>query len=107
TRDGRVGPFKEGVFRMAVQFGYPIVPMSIVGAYEFSRKGSWMLYPSKIVVQMHETIETKGLSKDEVRALMARVHHILSRPIDEAYGMGENSVDRLNQSLPSEHQAMR
>ena len=47
TLDGRVGPFKPGVFRMAQQFGYPVVPMSIVGAYEFNRKGSWMLKPSK------------------------------------------------------------
>ena len=84
TRDGRVGEFQDGVFRMAVQFGYPIVPMSIVGAYEFSRKGDWLLYPSKIVVHMHDTIETAGLSKKDVGELKERVHQIISRPIDEA-----------------------
>src|SRR2546421_1453181 len=84
TLDGRVGPFKPGVFRMAQQFGYPVVPMSIVGAYEFNRKGSWMLKPSKIVVYMHDTIETGGLGKNEVEDLMQRVHQIISRPVDEA-----------------------
>jgi 1-acyl-sn-glycerol-3-phosphate acyltransferase len=82
TRDGRVGPFNAGVFRMAIQFGYPITPMSIVGAYEFSRKGSWLLYPSKITVYLHDTIETKGLSKDDALLLMKRVHEIVSQPID-------------------------
>ncbi len=84
TLDGRVGPFKPGVFRMAQQFGYPIVPMSIVGSYEFNHKGSWMLNPSKIVVHLHDTIEMQGLGKNEVEALMQRVHQIVSRPVDEA-----------------------
>jgi 1-acyl-sn-glycerol-3-phosphate acyltransferase len=83
TLDGRVGPFKSGVFRMAQQFGYPVAPMSIVGSYEFNRKGSWMLYPSKITVYMHDTIETAGLGKNEVEDLMKRVHEIVSRPVDE------------------------
>lgn len=89
TRDGRVGPLKPGVFRMAVQFGYPIVPMSIVGAYEFSRKGSWMLYPSKIIVYMHNTIETPHLGKTDINALMEEVHGIIARPVDEARGTAE------------------
>ena len=83
TLTGRVGEFKEGVFRMAIQFGYPIVPMSIVGSYEFNRKGSWMLNPSKIVVHLHDTIETKGVAKSEVGALRTRVHEIVSRPVGE------------------------
>ena len=89
TRDGRVGPFKDGVFRMARQFGYPIVPVSIIGSFEFNRKGSWMLCPSKIVVHLHDTIETKGLRKDEVEALRERVHGIISRPVDEAMKLRE------------------
>jgi 1-acyl-sn-glycerol-3-phosphate acyltransferase len=83
TIDGRVGPFKPGVFRMAIQFGYPIVPMSIVGSYEFNRKGSWMLFPSKIVVHMHDTIETGDMSKHEAETLMENVHRIVSKPVNE------------------------
>jgi 1-acyl-sn-glycerol-3-phosphate acyltransferase len=89
TLDGRVGPFRDGVFRMAVQFGYPIVPMSIVGSYEFNRKGDWMLRPSKIIVYMHDTIETKDLAKDDVEELKERVHKIVSAPIDEHLGINE------------------
>src|SRR5262245_46279984 len=66
TRTGKVGAFQDGVFRMAIQFGYPIVPMSIVGSYEFSRKGDWMIYPSTITVHMHDTIETTDLTKADV-----------------------------------------
>lgn len=88
TRDGRVAPFKGGVFRMAQQLGCPVVPMSIVGSYEFNRKGSWMIYPSKIVVHMHDTIPTVNLRKDEVEELGRRVHEIVSRPVDAYYAAG-------------------
>jgi 1-acyl-sn-glycerol-3-phosphate acyltransferase len=91
TRDGRVGPFKEGVFRMAQQFGYPIVPVSIVGSFEFNRKGSWMLHPSKIVVHIHDTMETRSLHKDEVEALRQRVHRIVSHPVEEAMQAAKSS----------------
>jgi 1-acyl-sn-glycerol-3-phosphate acyltransferase len=76
---------------MAIQFGYPVVPMSIVGAYEFNRKGSWMLNPSKIIVHMHDTIETTGLGKQDADALMKRVHDIVSRPVDEHLGVSARS----------------
>ncbi len=50
TVTGRVGKFHEGVFRMAQQFGTPIVPVSIARSFEFNRKTSWMLRPATIVV---------------------------------------------------------
>ncbi|MCS6804904.1 MAG: lysophospholipid acyltransferase family protein [Acidobacteriota bacterium] len=92
TTDGRVGPFKKGAFILAQQTGYPIVPMSIVGSYEFNRKGSWMLYPSKIVVYIHDTIETTGMTKHEIDALVERVHRIVSRPVDQAMGIESEIV---------------
>jgi 1-acyl-sn-glycerol-3-phosphate acyltransferase len=100
TRDGRVGPLNPGVFRMAIQFGYPIAPMSIVGAYEFSKKGDWKLFPSKITVHIHDTIETKGLGKNDVEALMNRVHAIVAKPVDEYYGVQTDSTGATS-ALPT------
>ena len=83
TRDGRVGPFQKGVFRLAIRFGVPIVPMSIVGSYEFFRTGDWMLNPGKIIVYLHETIETAGMKKEDVDALSNRVHSIVAAPVEQ------------------------
>jgi 1-acyl-sn-glycerol-3-phosphate acyltransferase len=84
TLTGRVGPFSVGFFRLAIRVGCPIVPVSIVGAYEFSRKGSWHLRPSTIVVHLHDTIETSGLTRADADALMARVHRIVSDPVERS-----------------------
>jgi 1-acyl-sn-glycerol-3-phosphate acyltransferase len=83
TRSGHVGPFHKGVFRLAIRFGVPIVPMSIVGSYEFHRTGDWMLYPGKIMVFLHDTIETNGMRKEEATELRDRVHAIVAAPVEE------------------------
>ncbi|MGC2421056.1 MAG: lysophospholipid acyltransferase family protein [Candidatus Acidiferrales bacterium] len=83
TRDGHVREFKKGIFNLALKFGAPIVPMSIVGSYEFFRTGDWMLYPGKITVYLHDTIETSGLGHADVDALRRRVQEIVAAPVEE------------------------
>ena len=63
TRDGHVQTFKKGIFSLAQKFGVPIVPMSIVGSYEFFQTGNWMLHPGKITVYLHDTIDTSGMDR--------------------------------------------
>ena len=82
TRDGRVGPFREGIFRLLHHLQYPIVPMSIVGAYEWHRTGDWRLYPATVTVHLHDTIETKGLAKQDAEALRERVHAMVAGPVE-------------------------
>ena len=84
TITGRVGNFQEGVFRMAPMWGTPITPVSIVGSFEFNRKTSWQLRPSRVIVYLHDTIETAGLTKEDVPRLCAQVREIVSAPV-EAY----------------------
>jgi 1-acyl-sn-glycerol-3-phosphate acyltransferase len=86
TRDGHMGSFKDGVFRMALQFGAPIVPVSVVGAFAFNKKTSWMLRPGTVTVVLHDVIETKDLHKTDFPALRDRVHAIISQPLEEAVG---------------------
>jgi 1-acyl-sn-glycerol-3-phosphate acyltransferase len=84
TLDGHVRPFKDGAFRMAVQFGYPVVPIAITGSFEFNRKGSWMLNPGKIVVYLLGPIETKGLSKGDVATLRDQVRRAISEKVENS-----------------------
>jgi 1-acyl-sn-glycerol-3-phosphate acyltransferase len=86
TVTGRVGPFREGVFRMAHDFGTPITPVSIVGAFTFNRKTSWILRPSTITVWLHETIETDGYSRRDVPELRDKVWRAVAGPVHAAMG---------------------
>jgi 1-acyl-sn-glycerol-3-phosphate acyltransferase len=84
TRDGHVQEFKKGIFGMAQKFGVPIVPMSIVGSYQFFRTGHWMLHPGKIIVYLHDTIDTAKIDRGEVDALRQRVQEIVAEPVEES-----------------------
>jgi 1-acyl-sn-glycerol-3-phosphate acyltransferase len=83
TRDGHMGPFKNGAFRLAVRLGAPIVPMSMGGAFEFFRTGGWRLYPGEIEVHLFDTIETTGLTMRDVESLRDRVREIIAAPLGE------------------------
>jgi 1-acyl-sn-glycerol-3-phosphate acyltransferase len=84
TRDGHVRPFKKGIFNLAQKFGVPIVPVSIVGSFEFFQTGNWMLYPGKITVYLHDTIDTTKVSRGEVDALRQSVQDIVAQPVEES-----------------------
>jgi 1-acyl-sn-glycerol-3-phosphate acyltransferase len=72
TRDGRLRPFHEGVFRMAQRFGAPLTPVTISGAFAWNNKMSRRLHPARVVVTLHPAIETAGLGPADVPALRDR-----------------------------------
>jgi 1-acyl-sn-glycerol-3-phosphate acyltransferase len=84
TRDGHVQEFKKGIFRIARQFGTPIVPVSIVGSYQFFQTGNWLLHPGNITVHLHDTIDTSHLDRGGIDELRQRVHQIVAGPVEES-----------------------
>jgi 1-acyl-sn-glycerol-3-phosphate acyltransferase len=82
TRDGHVDEFEAGGFRVAQQLGIPIVPVSLVGSIKHHRTGHWMLWPATVTVHLHDTIDTKGMTKKDVPALRDRVHAAISAPVE-------------------------
>jgi 1-acyl-sn-glycerol-3-phosphate acyltransferase len=86
TTTGAVRPFHDGVFRMARDFGTPITPVSIVGSFTFNRKTSWILRPSKIVVWLHDTIETANYRRQQTDELRERVWKEVAGPVHASMG---------------------
>jgi 1-acyl-sn-glycerol-3-phosphate acyltransferase len=71
SRDGRILPFKKGAFVMAIEAGVPVVPVSISGSSTIMPKGEVKIFPSTIVVTIHEPISTKAYSRENITDLMA------------------------------------
>jgi 1-acyl-sn-glycerol-3-phosphate acyltransferase len=87
-----VDQFQDGGFRVAQQLGIPIVPVSLVGSFQHHQTDRWMLWPAKIAVHLHDAIETKGLTKEDVPALRERVRAIIAAPVEEALRRGQGVV---------------
>jgi hypothetical protein len=60
------------------------VPVSIAGSYQFFRTGNWMLYPGKITVYVHDTIETANVERTDLDDLRRRVQEIVSMPAEKS-----------------------
>jgi 1-acyl-sn-glycerol-3-phosphate acyltransferase len=84
TRDGHVKEFKRGIFSIAQKLGVPIVPVSIVGSYRFFQTGNWILYPGKITVYLHDTIDTSTVQRSSLDDLRRRVQEIVAAPVEES-----------------------
>jgi 1-acyl-sn-glycerol-3-phosphate acyltransferase len=82
TRNGHLNSFQDGGFRVAQQLGVPIVPVSLVGSFQHHRTGHWMLWPATVTVYLHDTIETAGLSKEDVPALRDRIRQTIAAPLE-------------------------
>jgi 1-acyl-sn-glycerol-3-phosphate acyltransferase len=82
TRNGHLNEFEDGGFRLAQQLQVPIVPVSLVGSFHHLRTEDWILRPTTIHVILHDTIETKGLRKEDVPALKERVRKIIEQPVE-------------------------
>lgn len=65
SRDGRLGPFKKGVFRMAIQAAVPIVPITIVNSRKVQPPGTYGVRPGTIDVIFHDPIPTDQMDLDD------------------------------------------
>ncbi len=69
TRDGRIGPFYPGAFRLAMLAGAPIVPMGLRGLRNICPAGDWRARGGRVDVLFGEPIPVEGLGPDDLPEL--------------------------------------
>jgi len=70
SRTGRMGPFKNGAFTLAIKSGRPIVPIAIHGTSSIMPPGKYLsILPGTVVLEVLEPIWTEGLTYEDRIAL--------------------------------------
>ena len=85
TKTGRLGNFKRGAFKLAVEQNLPIVPVSINGGYEVMPKGQKYVrhYPLRLVI--HAPIVPNPEGEDEMERLRQETRNAILSGLDEQY----------------------
>ncbi len=75
--DGRLMPFKKGVFVMAIKAQVPVVPISISGGRKIMPKGKFTISPGTVRITLHDPVPTAGSTIDDRDRIMERVRQAI------------------------------
>jgi 1-acyl-sn-glycerol-3-phosphate acyltransferase len=77
SKDGALGPFKDGAFKLAIETGADVLPLGISGTHEAMPKHSWRVGRSRGRLVAGAPIASAGKTvaqlKAEVRAAVERL----------------------------------
>jgi 1-acyl-sn-glycerol-3-phosphate acyltransferase len=80
SRDGEVGHFKPGAFRLAVSQSVPVLPVTIAGAHESWPPGRTLPWPGRITITYHPVAhaDPKLEPREAARELAARTRAMIA-----------------------------
>lgn len=73
SQNGELLPFKKGAFKMAMDIGLPLLPVTISGTSKILPKGTIRLFPGKAKMTIHPPVQVDGYSDENIRELMNSV----------------------------------
>ena len=95
SRDGRLRPFKDGAFRLAIDAGVPVLPVALDGTAHALPKHGWKFGPA---VQVHlkvlDPIPTAGLTHGDVAALREQTRQAIAEQIAAWRGVAVAEVQQ-------------
>ena len=81
SRDGRLGRFYSGAFKISIATNIPIVPVCITGTDKFLPPGRWYLQPAKVKIKALPPVYPGAYQRDNGHIEMRK--HVKSLIADE------------------------
>ena len=74
----------ESCSAVAIDTQATLVPLVLVGAYDYHRKGDWRTHPGFIDLYVEDPLDTQGMTKADVPALLERTRSVYERRLRQA-----------------------
>lgn len=82
SRSNKIGTFHKGTFKLATKKGYPIVPITFKNAAKVYEETGCITKGVNVEIFVHDMIETKDLSRDELIELPDKVYEIIKKDLE-------------------------
>jgi 1-acyl-sn-glycerol-3-phosphate acyltransferase len=82
SRDGRMRPFKKGAFKMALDLGLPLLPVTINGSKNILPSRTTRLFPGRVRMVIHPHIPTNGVTEETIQDLMDRTYQVINSALE-------------------------
>lgn len=82
TWNGKMRPFKRGAYMLAVEFGLPVVPITIDGSFDVMPRFKKLPHWGHIVLTIHKPIEAVG-GKHDLAAVMEESYRVIHESLPE------------------------
>jgi len=86
SRTGKLGNFKKGAFKMAVDLELPILPVSIIGTRDILPPDTADIFPGNVTMIIHKPVSVKGYSENNLQELSDKIKNIINMPIQSHDG---------------------
>lgn len=82
TWNGKMRPFKRGAYMLAVEFGLPVVPITIDGSFDVMPRFKKLPHWGHIVLTIHKPIEAVA-GKHDLAAVMEESYRVIHESLPE------------------------
>ena len=96
SRDGRLGAFSDGAFRLAIKAQVPILPLVIDGSQYTLPGMGWRIGTAHVRLRVLEPVLTSGLQASDTAALRERVRSTIAVELATWRGLPAAAVDALS-----------
>ncbi len=83
SKDGNIGPFKNGGFVLAVESGAPIVPVIIHGTWPIMSKDKILVKPGNVIIEIKKPIETKNYNRKTRDDLLKKTRNVICESFEK------------------------
>lgn len=84
TFDGKMRRFKRGAYQLAVEFGLPVVPITIDGAFDVMPRNEKLPKWGRITLTIHKPIKASAEGHD-ISRLMEETYNTINSALPEKY----------------------
>lgn len=90
TKDGTLGEFKAGAFRIAQKNNVPVVPFCIKDTDKLMARDSFRIHPAAVAIRILPPVDTSGYTRADWKKLPELTESMVREGLAQLYGTGND-----------------